>query len=580
MKLRRMLSCMMALLLAASLPVSAFADNWYLDDGDITVTASEGGQAVFQGGLISIPDSAPVITQSDSSTPTGHTVTIKTTENATANVTLQNVNIDTSSTGEAAVEITGNGDVIIELDGVNIVRSGQNHAGVEKNTTEDSGKGNLTITDENGTDGSLKATGGENGSGIGGGYESSTSNITISGGEVTAVGGDAPMVESGGDGLVPGAGGGSGIGGGAYGTGDNITVEKDAHVTAEGKGNAANIGNGHGHPEDLGSEYENDPTKEQPDNVNVEGLYTTGSVNGVSGTQDPSKNNNNGQPSGSDSHGYITYEINVDASIEYDYIAVLLDSLSIRVTDQNDRNLPSEFVVKNDTFTITAASDSAIVSGDRDGLKRLTDHGVKQTVLETNCVNLTISNDLLMQTTEPGESFQLSADGTNVSLTTTDESNETNIYIALTNGGTQQKIYAPLRLGGHSSPDGTDDDQLGSTLLVSTNTDKASLTLSGSSLQTLTDRGIDRTALSTSGLTSSFKNKDAMEKINGEYDAKLDFTIAILETDGEQSHCIIKQDDYATDAIETTSNSMLQQASKSILEQGNNKPQLGLSLLE
>ena len=85
MKLRRLLSCMMALLLVASLPVSAFADNWYLDDGDITVAASESGQAVFQGGLtIGIPDSAPVITQSDSSTPTSHTVTITIMGNATA----------------------------------------------------------------------------------------------------------------------------------------------------------------------------------------------------------------------------------------------------------------------------------------------------------------------------------------------------------------------------------------------------------------------------------------------------------------------------------------------------------------
>lgn len=533
MKLRRMLSCMMALLLAASLPVSAFADNWYLDDGDITVIASESGQMVSRGGLtIGIPDSAPVITQSDSSTPASHTITITTMENATANVTLQNVNIDTSSTGEAAVAITGNGDVIIELDGNNTVQSGQNHAGVEKNTTEDSGKGNLTITDENGTAGSLKATGGENG---------------------------------------------AGIGGGAYGTGDNITVEKDAHVTAEGKGNAANIGNGHGHPEDLGSEYQNDPTKEQPDNVNVDGLYTTGSVNGISGTKEPPKNNNNGQPSGSDSHGYITYEINVDASIEYDYIAVLLDSLSIRVTDQNDRNLPSEFKVKNDTFTITTASDSAIVSGDRDGLKRLTDHGVKQTVLETNCVNLTVSNEFLERTTKNGEKFQLKADGTDIGLTITGEQNQENLNLRLTNRGSQQSIYVPLRLGmGGSSSDGSNSD----TMLVTTSADRASLVVTAGSFQTLADRGFESTALSAGGLTSCIKNKDVMEKINGEYDAKLDFTVAILETDGVQSRCMIKQDDYATDAIEITSNSILQQAGKSILDQGNNKPQLGLSLLE
>ena len=564
MKLRRLLSCMMALLLVASLPVSAFADNWYLEAGDITVAASESGQAVFQGGLpIGIPDSAPVITQSDSSTPTSHTVTITTMGNATANVTLQDVNIDTSSTGKAAVEITGDGNVIIELDGNNTVQSGQHHAGVEKNTTGDSGKGKLTITDENGTAGSLKATGGENGAGIGGGNESSTSNISISGGEVTATGGDGSMVETGGDGLPPRAGGGAGIGGGTYGTGDNIAVEKDAKVTAEGKGNAADIGNGHGHPDDLGSEYQNDPTKEQPDKVNVDGLYTTGSVNGVSGTKEPPKNNDNGQPSGSGSNGYIDYEINVDASIEYDYISVLLDSLFIRVTDQKGQNLSGEFVVKNDTFTITAASDSAIVSSDRDGLKRLKDHGVKQTVLETNCVNLTVSNEFLERATKNGEQFQLKADGTDIGLTITGEQNQENLNVRLTNRGPQQSIYAPLRIGiGGSSSDGSDGD----TMLVTTSADSASLLVTAGSFQTLADLGFDRTALATGGLTSGFKNKDVMEKIDGEYNAKLDFTVAILETDGEQSHCVIKKDDYATDAIEITSISILQQAGKSLLD--------------
>ena len=563
MKLRRLLSCMMALLLVASLPVSAFADNWYLDDGDITVAASESGQAVFQGGLpIGIPDSAPVITQSDSSTPTSHTVTITTMGNATANVTLQDVNIDTSSTGKAAVEITGDGNVIIELDGNNTVQSGLHHAGVEKNTTGDSGKGKLTITDENGTAGSLKATGGENGAGIGGAYESSASNISISGGEVTATGG-GPMVETGGDSLPPRAGGGAGIGGGTYGTGDNITVEKDAKVTAEGKGNAADIGNGHGHPDDLGSEYQNDPTKEQPDNVNVDGLYTTGSVNGVSGTKEPPKNNDNGQPSGSGSNGYIDYEINVDASTEYDYISVLLDSLFIRVTDQKGQNLSGEFVVKNDTFTITAASDSAIVSGDHDGLKGLKDHGVKQTVLETNCVNLTVSNEFLERATKNGEQFQLKADGTDIGLAITGEQNQENLNVRLTNRGPQQSIYAPLRIGiGGSSSDGSDGD----TMLVTTSADSASLLVTAGSFQTLADLGFDRTALATGGLTSGFKNKDVMEKIDSEYNAKLDFTVAILETDGEQSHCVIKKDDYATDAIEITSISILQQAGKSLLD--------------
>ena len=178
----KILSCMMALLLVCSLPVSAFADTWYLDEGSITVNATESGQTVSQGET-SKNDDAPVITQHDSETSTTNTVTITADAGAAANVTLDGVNIDVSGTGdiwkndpgEAAVQITGNGDVTLELDGTNTVRSGSGRAGVEKNTTAAtetkpaSGTGNLTITDENGTAGSLESTGGLGGSGIGGG---------------------------------------------------------------------------------------------------------------------------------------------------------------------------------------------------------------------------------------------------------------------------------------------------------------------------------------------------------------------------------------------------------------------------
>ncbi|MGM9603492.1 MAG: hypothetical protein ACI3XG_00325, partial [Faecousia sp.] len=122
--------------------------------------------------------------------------------------------------------------------------------------------------------GEVNATGGNYAAGIGGGDGGDGSNITISGGNVTAVGGDAPLSE---DSLEKTEGGGSGIGGGNYGTGSDITIKNGAVVTAEGKDNAADIGDGH--PEDS--------TGKQPDNVDVSGLYTTGSVNGVPGTVDP-----------------------------------------------------------------------------------------------------------------------------------------------------------------------------------------------------------------------------------------------------------------------------------------------------
>ena len=266
MKTKHLISAVLALLLACSLPVTALAAEYDLAEGSVTVIATESGQTVTHGSNAAVPDDAPVIIQSNSETPTANTVTIKAEENATANVTLDGVNIDTRGTHKAAVEIQGEGDVVIELDGSNTVQSGWERAGVEKNTRDPwgtnpgSGNGNLTITDENETHGSLKATGGSLGAGIGGGHDRSGSNITITGNaEVTAQGGysaagigggddndgrnitisgNAEVIAIGGD-LGAGIGGGSACGDGSY-----ITIEGNAKVTAKGGDYAAGIGGG------------------------------------------------------------------------------------------------------------------------------------------------------------------------------------------------------------------------------------------------------------------------------------------------------------------------------------------------
>ena len=201
-------------LLGTFIPGFVLADNWYLENGDITVTATEASQTVSQGSTTK-PDSAPIISNSsggESSASTNNTVTIKAEGNATANVTLENVNIDTGTTGGAAITTSGEGNVNIELDGTNRVQSGNTHAGVEKKDN-----GTLTITDEN-KDGSLTATGGNYGAGIGGGYEGSGKGITIEGGEVTAQGDT----------------GSAGIGGGLNGTGSDVTISGDAQVKVQG----------------------------------------------------------------------------------------------------------------------------------------------------------------------------------------------------------------------------------------------------------------------------------------------------------------------------------------------------------
>ena len=160
----------------------------------------------------------------------GNTITvINKVANTVLNLTLRDVKIDVSGTvsgkdGKAALSVQGVGNVEIELDGKNELKSGTNKAGLEKTST-----GALTLKDDNkeADSGSLKATGGYSGAGIGGGRNGSGKNITINGGTVNAAGGFN----------------GAGIGGGNGGSGEDITI-KGGRVTATGGEFGAGIGGG------------------------------------------------------------------------------------------------------------------------------------------------------------------------------------------------------------------------------------------------------------------------------------------------------------------------------------------------
>ena len=178
------------------------------------------------------------------------------------NLTLKNVKIDVSDTGtgnypyahdgKAALSVQGEGNVEIELDGKNELKSGYNRAGLEKNTST----GTLTLKDDN-KDGSLRAEGGSGGAGIGGG-SGDGENITIKGGRVTAVGnkfgagiggsngGSGKHITiTGGEVTATGGDYGAGIGGGYYGSGEHITINGGT-VNATGGWNGAGIGGGDG----------------------------------------------------------------------------------------------------------------------------------------------------------------------------------------------------------------------------------------------------------------------------------------------------------------------------------------------
>ena len=247
MKGRIIVSSLLALLLLVSMPMSALAATWDISKGDITVNAESGGQTVRQGGGAAVPDSAPVIT----GTSKENNVTINAESGQTASVTLSGVNIDVRDKGKAAVSTTGEGNVSIELNGGSTLRSGYEHAGLEKNNG-----GSLTIADED-KNGKLTAWGGQQGAGIGGGSGKDGSNIFITGGGVNAIGGLAAAGIGGGlsgngsnitisGGKVGATNGlnGAGIGGGQHGSGSNITIS-GGEVNAIGGESGAGIGGGH-----------------------------------------------------------------------------------------------------------------------------------------------------------------------------------------------------------------------------------------------------------------------------------------------------------------------------------------------
>ena len=181
--------------------IPAYAKTWDIADGDITVkgASDESGNYnnVKQGEKDFEKDEGETVITGESDK---NTVTIDTSE-GNVDVTFDDLKIDVSDETEgdvsgdgpareskAAVTVKGDHDAAIELDGDNELKSGGYNAGLEKNEHES--KGTLTIKDDKGKDGSLTAEGGGfGGAGIGGGIESTGSNITIRGGTIEAVGG-------------------------------------------------------------------------------------------------------------------------------------------------------------------------------------------------------------------------------------------------------------------------------------------------------------------------------------------------------------------------------------------------------
>lgn len=385
MKGKKIVSTLLALLLLASLPVSALAAEWDIGKGDITVNAGSGGQTVTQGGGAAVEDNAPVIKGSS----TENTVTINAEKDQTANVTLSGANIDVSSAGKAAVSTTGEGNVSIELDGDNTLKSATNHAGLEKNNG-----GSLTIADEN-KNGKLTAKGGDYGAGIGGGWRGSGSDITISGGEVNATGG------------VNGAG----IGGGCYGYGNNITVSGDAKLKVQGgvedniDGAGAGIGNSGSSDERAipvtGAEVEPDTS----------GLTTNGSIEYYAPGADMEKDKPEKTTVGTLSPQEKPIEPIEPAVPEQPEAERGADAPLYRVTDRDGRDIACTAEQKGGVLTVTVDADFAVLTGRLSGMTALRAQGVEKIIFVTNGAKTAVKLSTIISKLTANGVFRLTHDG-------------------------------------------------------------------------------------------------------------------------------------------------------------------------
>ena len=230
MKRKKLTASMIALVMSVSLPMTTYAANWYLENGSVTVNADNSGQTVTQGSGSAVPDEAPVITQRESSVETGNTIAINASDNATANVTIKDINIKSSND---AIDVKGSSSANITLEGDNKIFSETGsalHVSDGNVTINGSGSLKAEIQDDLGSDYNHNAKIGSHEKEAMSGSIHITGDATVKtdGNIASNCGGDGAGIGSGDDGNLSG----------------NIMIGGNAQVSATGAENSAGIGAG------------------------------------------------------------------------------------------------------------------------------------------------------------------------------------------------------------------------------------------------------------------------------------------------------------------------------------------------
>ena len=343
------------------------------------------------------------------------------------NLTLKDVKIDVSDTGgqtgipeKAALSVQGKGNVEIELDGDNVLKSATNKAGLEKNESDSTGM--LTLKDDKDVgNGSLKAEGGGAAAGIGGDSHKNTKNITITGGTVEAVGGSGGGAGIGGgnggdgediaisNGTVNATGGihGAGIGGGRGGSGSDVTVSGAAQVTANaGKGGdqygpGATIGNGGTSNRDSEGAFL--PGEEI--DADITGL-TPGYIHHVIYNEDGTVKREWWEPESARPTPDVPADPNVP---EEESNEVDMGTPWIHVETLEGDLLPFDARQQGSTLRVTTDTLSARLHGTRQALEALREQGVEQIEFVTSLKTTTLSVAELLA--EGGSRFALEHNG-------------------------------------------------------------------------------------------------------------------------------------------------------------------------
>ena len=361
-----------------TLTAPAFAETWYIENGDITVKASgtEGKNTVSQGNKKDVEDTNTIITNQNQDKASSHTVTIDANDkNDKVEVTLKDVNIDTSSRNKAAVSVTGSGNTTIKLDGDNALKSDTYRSGIY-------GSGSLTISG-----GTVTANGDDGGHGI---Y--SRGSITISGGSTVTANGRSGTI-SGGDGIrsdggvaisggtvtANGGDGGSGGGSGIYSS--DIDLSGSLELTAKaGSPNGKALSR-------AGYELDLDAIKDKlGPGAKVTATDADGKVNQVSipGPVEPEKPVIPEESSSSSDGGSATPS------------APASPLPGLTVTDKSGQRISYTSTQSGNTLTVCVGRFTASLRASLSALRQLRAEGIETITFQTVLCSTTLSVDELL----------------------------------------------------------------------------------------------------------------------------------------------------------------------------------------